>query len=304
MKKIFVCGFLILFAVSMSFAQKKRKTTPAAKAKTIVFAVMNEGQTLEPIGVIDKGELTATTGGDAEAKELQSFANTYYKPKTAYNLIFGGAPNGTVTVVSSNPKSDCGKNLAQAVTVSPKAKIKGFVMGLATNQKQAKKASGVRRLPTPAERAEIESLVRAEFVKQGVSSNAAKNLKYHNLTAVDADGDGNAEMVGSFWVETSAKERNMLFFIAEKNKGGKYNFGYSEYKKVTAEDLMGGAELKDLDQGIISELLLDLMEYNGDATAEIFTVAQGFEGNSFYVYSRENGKWKRVFEGSNYHCAF
>ena len=304
MKKIFVCGFLVLCAISTNFAQRKGKTAPAAKPKTIVFAVMNEGQTLEPIGVIDKGEMTATTGGDAEPKQLQSFAKTYYKPKTAYNLIFGGAPNGTVTVVSSNLNSECGKNLAQATTVSPKARIKGLVMGLATNQKAAKPGSGVRRLPTATERAEIESLVRAEFVKQGVSANAAKNLKYHNLTAVDADSDGNAEMVGSFWVETSPKERNLLFFIAEKNKGGKYNFGYSEYKKVTAEDLMGGAELKDLDQGIMSELLLDLMEYNDDATAEIFTVTQGFEGNSFNVYSREDGKWKRVFEGSNYHCAY
>ena len=41
-----------------------------------------------------------------------------------------------------------------------------------------------------AERGEIESLVRAEFVKQKVPAAAAKNLKYHNLTAIDVNADG------------------------------------------------------------------------------------------------------------------
>lgn len=303
MKKLLVGGALILLTASMSYSQKRGKTPPA-KQKPIVFAVVNDGQTLEPIGEIDKGELVAATGGDGEPKALQNFVNTYYKPKTGYNLIFGGATNGTVTVKSSDPKSDCGKNQATVTTVSSKAKLKGLVMGLATNEKPAKTASGVRRLPTPVERAEIETLVRAEFTKQGVSASAVKNMKYHNLTALDVDNDGKAEMVGSFWTETSANERNLLFFIADKNKSGKYNFGYSEYDKITPDKIMSGAELKDLDSGVLNELLLDAFEYNGDATAEIFTVTQAFEGSNFHVYSRQKGKWTRVFEGYNYHCAF
>ncbi len=175
-------------------------------------------------------------------------------------------------------------------------------MGLATNQNPAKTVSGVRRLPTAAERAEIESLVRAEFTKQGVSAKAVKNMKYYNLTALDVDADGKAEMVGSFWTENLPKERNLLFFIAEKNKGGKYNFGYSEYEKITPDKVMSG-NLKDLDE-LGGELLLDTFEYNGDASAEIFTINKAFEGNNFHVYSRQNGKWKRVFEGYNYHCAY
>jgi hypothetical protein len=129
-----------------------------------------------------------------------------------------------------------------------------------------------------------------------------KNLKYYNLTALDTDSDGTAEMVGSFWVESSAKERNLLFFIAERDAGGKYKFGYSEYNKVTPDDVMSG-ELKALDE-LGGELLLDAFEYNGDKSAEIFTIRRAFEGNNFHVYSRQNGEWKRVFEGYNYHCAF
>ena len=292
---------LLLLSISVVFAQKRTKQKPATKPKPIVFAVLNDGQTLEPIGEIDNGKLVGTANGGDESKLLAAFTNKYYKPKTVYNLIFGGAANGTVTVKSYDAKSDCGKNLAQISTQSAKAKLKGFVMGLATGEKTAKTALGTRRLPTAAERSEIESLVRAEFSKQGVSANAVKNLKYYNLTALDVDNDGTTEMVGSFWVESSAKERNLLFFIAGKD-GDKYKLGYSDYKKVTPDDVMSG-ELKDLDE-LGGELLLDVLEYNGDATAEIFTLNKSFDGNNFQVYSRQNGKWTKVFEGYNYHCAY
>lgn len=295
------CCLVISLTYSVSFAQK-RTTKPAPKQKTIVFAVLDDGRTLEPIGAIEKGELTEAASGMGDQKVLTAFANTYYKPKTAYNLIFGGAPSGTVTVKSSDTKSECGKNLAQATTVSSKAKIKGLVMGLATNGKTIATTS-YRRMPTFPERAEIEDLVRAEFIKQGVSANAVKNMKYHNLTALDVDADGKAEMVGSFWAENSDKERNLLFFIAEKEASGKYIFGYSEYSKVTPADVMSG-DLNDLNEGRGHELLLDLMDYNGDKTAEIFTIAQAFEGNNFHVYGKRGGKWTRVFEGYNYHCAY
>ncbi len=298
-----VCLIVLISIATTAIAQKKRLTVkPKPKAKPIVFAVLNDGTTLEPIGEIDKGKMTATANGGDEPKLLTNFTNTYYKPKTVYHLIFGAAKNGTATVVSSSAESDCAKNMATITAQSAKAKLKGYVMALATSEAPVKAASGVRRLPTPTERAEIETLVRAELTKQGVSANAAKNLKYSNLTALDVDADGTAEMVGSFWTETSAKERNLLFFIAEKNDAGKYKFGYSDYKKVTPDDVMSG-ELKDLDE-LGGDPLLDALEYNGDSTAEIFTVSKAFEGNNFQVYSRRNGKWTKIFEGYNYHCAY
>jgi hypothetical protein len=130
-------------------------------------------------------------------------------------------------------------------------------------------------------------------------------MKYHNLTALDVDKNGTVEMVGTFWAENSANERNQLFFIAQKDERGKYEFGYSSYQKVTPDQVMSG-DLKDLDTGRGNELLLDIMEFDGDTTAEIFTIVQAFEGNNFHVYGRdkETGKWTRVYESYNYHCAY
>lgn len=303
--KFLIISMMILTLASISNAQRRGKAA-AAKPKPVIFAIINNGERIEPIGEIDKGELVATAGGDADEKTLNAFSQKYYKPKTTYNLIFGAAKNGTVTVVNSNPKSDCGKNAATVKSISGKAKLSGLVMALATNETPLRAAaSGVRRLPTPTERAEIESLVRAEFIKQGATERAAGNLKYHNLTALDVNNDGTAELVGTFWLAPTDKERNLLFFIAEKNKSGKYGFGYSKYEKVTPDQVMSN-ELKDLDENaMVSELLLDALEYNGDTTAEIFTVVKAFEGYNYNAYSRDaDGKWTKVYEGYNYHCAY
>lgn len=300
--KFAVCCLIVFLAITTSFAQRRTATRSVSKPKPIVFAVLNDGQTLEPIAQIDKGALIAVDG-ESQQNALTTFIRTYYQPKTNYNLIFGGKLNGIVTVKSSNPKSECAKNLATVTTKSTRANLKGLVMGLATNGVTQVTVTGVRRLPTYTERSEVESLVREEFAKQGVSTTAVKNMNYHNLTALDVNSDGTAELVGTFWAENSEKERNLLFFIAEKDAAGKYIFGYSEYKKVTPDDVMSG-NLADLNGGIGHELLLDVLEYDGDKTAEIFTIVQSFEGNNFHAYSKRNGKWTRVFEGYNYHCAY
>ena len=296
----FFVGFLILsFSVSTVIAQKKRPPVKA-KAKPIIFAVLNDGGTLEPIAFIEKGKLAQAASSD-DGNTGTTFTNTYYKTKPVYRLIFGGVDDGTATIKSFDPKAECSAFMAQITAQPTKAKLKGMVMALATDA-PTKKTKGVRRPPTATERAEIETIVRAELIKQGVSTNAAKNLKYYNLTALDVDADGKAEMVGSYWAETSPKERNLLFFIAEKSAGGKYELGYSDYSKVTPAEIMSG-EMKDLDE-LGGELLLDVLEYNGDSTAEIFTINRAFEGNNFQVYSRQDGKWMKVFEGYNYHCAY
>jgi len=304
-KLITISFLLVLISVCAASAQRRRSTVkPKVKPQPIIFAVINDGQTIEPLGLIDKGNLEETAGGDSEEKILSAFIKNYYQPKTTYRLIFGGADAGTVTVKSSNAKTDCNKNMAQVTVQSSKAKLKGFVMALATSGTVDKTASGVRRLPTAAERAEIETLVRAEFLKQSVAASAIKDLKYHNLTALDVDNDKRPEMVGTFWVETAPTTRALLFFIADKGANGKYAFGYSEFKTVKQEELMSGSEIKMIDDGIYHERLLDALEYDGDNSAEIFTYTQSFEGSSFYAYSRRDGKWVKAFEGSNYHCAF
>lgn len=296
---------VILAAIFLCYAAVEAQRKPAVKsaAKPIIFAVLNDGKMIEPIAHINKGALEAPVGGGQPEAEIKAFASQYYKAGTAYRLIFGGARNGTVTVKSNNPTSDCAKNMADVTAVSTRAKLAGKVMALATNATLAKPGSGIRRLPTQAERLAADNLVKAEFAKQGNSAEIIETRDYHNLTALDIDGDGKIELVGSFWVKPDAKTRNTLFFIADKRADGKYQIGFGKYNAIKEESVMSG-DITDVDGGIYHELLLDALDINNDGVSEIFTYNQSFEGAGFNVYRRVNGKWDSIFEGSNYHCGF
>ena len=304
MKKIFVSVQILAFVALLQplgfFAQKKPMVTTGKK---IIFAVVNDGKWVEPIGFIEKGTLAEPIGGDSDKEAIKLFNSTYYRKGAVYDLIFGGAKAGTVSVVKSDHTSDCSANMAEATLTSTRAKIVGKVMGLATNFKPTKPGGGVRRLPTQVERLEADKLVKAEFAKQGNSAEIIETRDYHNLTALDVDGDGKIELVGSFWVKPDAKTRNTLFFIADKAPSGKYQIGFGKYNAIKEESVMSG-DITTIDGGIYHELLLDTLDINNDGISEIFTYTQSFEGAGFSAYRRLNGKWDSIFEGSNYHCGF
>ncbi len=300
MNRLLLIVLFLAAAISVA-AQRKPAPKPVSKPAPGIFAVLNDGKYVEPIAKIERGVLKTLSDGADEGAKLKKFGADYYKRATKYKLVFGGADAGAVTIGKFDPSSECARNIADVTVTSTRAKLKGMVMGLATNAPV--KGSGVRRLPTAAERAEAETLVREELIGNSVTASAVKNLKYHNLTALDLDSDGKAELVGSFWVETGAKERATLFFIAEKGADGKLKIGISEFKTIKEEEVMSG-EIKAVDEGVYHELLLDVLDFNADGFSEVFTYVQGFEGSSFNAYGKKDGKWERLFEGSNYHCGY
>ena len=298
--RVVVLAFaLVGLSLGTVFGQKSKA---AQSKKSTIFAILNDGKALEPIAHIENSKLTAPVNGSDDMSKKVTFAATYYKPKESYKLVFGGADAGIVTVESSSPQSECSSNMAQASVISKRTRLRGFIMGLATDLVPKKPGSGVRRLPTPGERSEVVSLVKAEYLKQKFPKNKLSDLKYHNLTAMDFDGDGNAELVGSFFIPTP-KQRSLLFFIAWKNKAGKYRFGYKDYRTVKESEVMN-EEIETIDTGVYNELLLDVFDYNGDGVSEVFTIVQGFEGSTFNAYEIKDGKWVKAFEFSNYHCGF
>lgn len=285
------------FVTATADGQQRPRPVPP---KPAIFAVVNDGKWIEPIGVVDGGKLVAST---SESDDATVFSSSYYKPKSIYALIFGGAQEGLVTVVKSNIGSECGGGSADVTVKSAKAKLVSPVFALATNLKLKPDAKSYRRRPTPEERASIERLVRAEFKKNGASDAATKTLRYHNLTAVDVDGDGAAEFIGSYWIAPTAKERRVLFFFATPVPDYAFGLLPLEHSILTPDDVMSG-DLKDVDSGRGAELLIDLLDYDGDGIKEIFTIGQAFEGNNYYVYKRDGVKWAKVHETYVYRCAY
>ncbi len=291
-------AFVSLLLIVIPAAAQKPKPKPAVQtAKPIVFAVLNDGGTLEPIGFTGKKMTPPVNGSDDEAK-VTAFDKLYYRKGTNYKLIFGGATAGTVAVKSFDPKAECSRNMAEAMTSGNKTPLKGLVMGLATNAQA--KTNGYRRKPTAAEKTEMDALAKAEFLKQKLTPKA---LHYQNLTAIDVDNDGKPEFVASYWIEIDKLTRGLLFFIAQKGSGGKYSVGFREYRTVDQSKVMSG-DIKTIDEGVYHELLLDSFDTDGDGTNEIFTYTQSFEGAGFKAYRRSGGKWVKAYEFDNYHCGY
>jgi hypothetical protein len=286
-----------LFLTVSGSAQK-----PAAKSapRATVFAVLSDGTTIEPIISVENGKIPEKSDGDADAKK---WADLHYKPKTTYPIVFGGAVDGSVTVIKSNIGTECGGSSANILLKPSNPKFRGMVMPLATDLKLNEGSSSYRRRPTAAERTEIEKLVRTEYSKHGVSAAPLKNLRYHNMTAVDLNGDDIAEFIGSYWIAPTKNERHLLFFIAEKGADEKLAFLVADYSHVESDDVMS-LDLADVDNGIGNELLLDVLDIDHDGLKEIFTIRKAFEGNNFYVYKRADGKWTRIHEGYSYRCAY
>jgi hypothetical protein len=272
-----------------------------AVPRPIIFAVLNDGKTLEPVGYVSKNKLAEPVNGSDANNLITAFNKTYYKPGTVYRLIWGGSNVGTVKVKSSDPKAECSKNTADSTTSSAKVTLKGMVMGLATNATSKATNASSRRKPTAAEKNEMDVLARAEFLKEKIT---AKTLRYQNLTALDVDNDGKAEFIASYWVDIDKLTRGLLFFIASKGSNNKYSVGYKEYRSVDQASMMSGSDIKAVDEGVYHELLLDAFDYDNDGTAEVFTTQSGLEGSGFFAYKRNGSKWTRAYEFNNYHCGF
>jgi hypothetical protein len=295
---------LLLILLCWVAAQQAPAQNAAARqaSKPVIFAVLNDGKMLEPIAYWSDKKLESAIDGAAEQDVLAQFHKSYFKPKAAYQLIFGGLKAGTATVVSSDPGSECVRHTAVASVTTTKTPLKGNVMALAVPTGFKTVGNGTRRLPTAAERKEMDALVRAEMQRRKVIGAATKPLKYKNLTAVDVDADGVAEFVGSYWIEPTAKSRALLFFIATKSGDGRYTLAISELDAIKEADTMSN-DITSVDTGVGHELLIDLLDIDSDGVNEIFTYVASFEGAGFHVYKR-SPSWSRVYEGMSYRCGF
>jgi hypothetical protein len=297
-KLLSLCALAVISLASSAFGQKAKPAIQKTQ-KSVIFAVLNDGKTLEPVAYVNKGKLEPAVNGSDDSGVIAAFAKTYYKPGTKYQMLFGSAAGGTVSVVSANNKAECAPNTANATATSSKTTLKGFVMSLATNG-TIKNTASVRRRPTAAERTEVESLVKAEYARNNLTP---KVLHSQNLTVLDVNNDGRPEFVGSYWIEIDKTTRGLLFFIAEKQASGKVTFNYSDYHAVDQQSVMSGA-LKDVDDGVLNEVLLEAYDYDGDGNAEIFTYQPSFEGAGFFAYKRSGDKWEKALEVANYHCGY
>lgn len=285
-------------------AQKPAPKT-AARPSAVVFAVAGSGGevTIDPIlGLNARGGVLPA--GNEEEDSLKRFAAAYFKAGRKYRLISGGGDAGSVTVKESKAAAECFRTGA-SVEAETAARLGGNVMALATDSQTLGKRASMRRAPTDDERAGVEKLARSLLAQKRLTPAQLRDLKTINLTAIDLDNDGAAELAGTFKVARGKAAADLLFLLAEAQPAGGFRAALSNFDQLKAADLPG-AEVFDSagPGGFLSEILIDHLDVDGDGTGELFTYGQSLEGAQYTIYKKTRGRWLKLQEFYVYRCAY
>lgn len=291
-----------LFVGSTADAKSVQEGNSKATVLFTVYATGLPAAYITPFVIIENGQFKQPIAGDSDEAELTSFSKSYYSKGRKYRVLSGGAEAGSLTVKESNKDKECSKSTAD-VTLRSTAKLNRNVMALATDSNSLGASKSTRRSPTPAERAALMPLVQAAYKQKGVPAALLSNLMTVNLTALDLDNDGKSELIGSFVVKKGVAARYALFLFAEP-QGSSYKTTVLQYDHFTKDDLMSGADMDAIENGVYLERLIDALDLDGDGASEVITEKDGFEGDGYNIYKKQGGKWNKIYEFSNYRCAF
>lgn len=293
-----------LFIGNTAQTEAFQENSPKATVVFVVSVLQPPNASMVPFVIIEQGKFKEPVAGDADASELSSFSSAYYSKGRKYRVLFGGGEAGSLTIKKSNKDDECARSSAD-VALQSQVKLNRNVMAIATNSNSLGGAKTSRRAPTPAERATLMPLVQAAYKQKGVPAALLANLTTVNLTALDLDMDGKAELVGSFVAKKQGAKpaRYALFLIAEP-EGNSYRTTVLQYERYTNDDLMSGADITAIENGVYMERLVDGLDLEGDGTNEVITETDGFEGDTYHIYKKQGGKWEKIYEFGNYRCAF
>ncbi|MGH9906172.1 MAG: hypothetical protein ACRD8U_11400 [Pyrinomonadaceae bacterium] len=222
-------------------------------AGTVIFAVnkISDGVTLDPIVIFNKGQyVDPLPDDDAFVKQV---AAKYLRTEQNHRVIFGGAEAGTVIV---KDRHEFG--LTTGGTLQSSIKLSEEVMALATTSSTLGAKQNTRRAPTSEERAAMLKLMSAAYTQRRVPAPAIAKVQVNNITALDLDADGKAELSGSFFIRDQTQNTQSLFLIAEI-ENGQYRSGLTWYKKGDE----GAYEIRRL---------IDILDLDGDGIAEVFAI--------------------------------
>ena len=247
---------------------------------TVIFSLTKDTEEsfhIQPIVILSGSKYTQPPVGD-EAGGMKKFTDSYFRVGRQYRVIFGGGDAGSLTV-QNYVEDECG-NLMAEVGAQPTARLGGQVQALAVSSDKIGSGLSSRRAPTEAERASALEVAREVYGQRRVGAALVGKMKTINLTATDIERDGQFELIGTFQIDGGNEVMHNLFIIFEPTAGGKYKAAWNWYQK-----------------GYEDRKLVDVVDLDGDGTAEV--IAEGFEiENNFYViYKRQAGTWRPVYKG-------
>jgi len=229
-----------------------------------------------PVAVYHAGSFSDPLGGGPDA---EPFLLSFLSSGREYRVLSGGMDVGTMTVEGRL----CDRCPEAWVHLDAKARPTGNVMALATDAPRVARAAGFRRAPESDQRTASLAIAKEALGRHGVTPAELAALKIVNLTATDLDGDGKAELIGSYQLG-----RHDLFQLLEPSPDGfrtaveRYNF------------------LEDAQTVRQDERLVDHADLDGDGVGEVVTIRGSSDGFDYAVYQKKEGRWRQVYEGGGF----
>src|SRR5262249_24928036 len=221
-------------------------------------------------------------------EEKNDFAAQHFATGKVYRMMFGGGEVGTATV---NKWGEGCSNIHAQVTAKASAPLGEEVNALATNSETIGKRASSRRVAMATERAAVLKLIKTIYAQHRTPPALISKIKTSGIVATDLDGDGESEFVGSAAVAARNKFERDLFLIA-KRQGRTMR---AEFVKFQAYQPPPEGFLHGID-------FIDQLDLDGDGVAEIFTQQGGFDGYSYVIFKRVNGRWRQVFQTGGDAC--
>lgn len=302
----------VAFCANASAAQSRpgKSTRPPARGSSAIIFVVAHGPReafIDPVAMLRQTRLSSLPSAGLDS--FSKLESRYFKERQKYRLLFGGGEAGAVTVRKQTDEQDTCLGAQAAIELQMKAetqsKIGGLVMGLATDSAQLGRKTVSRRFPTMGERSSVTELAKKLYRAKAVSAASLQNMNTVNMTAMDLNGDERAEIIATFSVKTKAKTeaRHFLFVIAEPFAKD-FKVTLSKYERVTKSEIPSGGTIENVDEYVLTEVLVDQLDIDRDGASEVITARKSWEGITYRIYKKEKAQWKKIYEAYNYRCAF
>ncbi|HEX5705952.1 MAG TPA: hypothetical protein VFX96_01555 [Pyrinomonadaceae bacterium] len=291
---------LLLAALSLpAQALREPDPTPSASQTTaaqssIIFSVEKyaEGSIIiDPIVVVRGGRFSQPPGGMANdgtpqgQRAEEEFVREFYRPGREYRLVFGGGEAGKARVVKYEEQGGVG--MVASATLETPVRLGGQVDALATDSTTFGRGTGTRRAPSTEERAAAIALAQKILGQKRVPRSAVARMEVNNLTAVDTDGDGRHELIGSFIIMGGYGAEYALFLIATRGAGARLAL-----TPALAWFKHGGSDNTEY------RSLVDVLDVDSDGVAEVFIRSTYYEAHDYSIYKRSRGAWRVVYTGA------
>lgn len=301
---VFIWGFTTMFIISMFFsadlfAQSRIKKDSKKRApERVIFAIENSDPygalLIEPVVIIDRGRFIQPIGFDVEEDNVkyQQFISNYYKKGTSYPILFGGSKLGTVII---DEQIDAGCSSIAKVQLKTSINVEGETRVLATTSHSTRVRKSFRRGADQSEKSAMLLLAEKIYQEKGIPKDQLKNISIVSLDAIDFNGDGKAELAGSFTIgEEVTQNRPVLFrlFIVAERQNTTYKASLSLYN-----------EAPESGTDIWQELFVDQIDLDGDGIDELIIKEINTSRNTGYlIYKKKHGQWIKIYEGGGSGC--